>query len=72
MSLFGPEAILHTVEYEPFLKVNVSHAIKFRHLCGANLVTLLSIFEPKKPECSTMWCGLPRKALRGGISKVNS
>ena len=29
----------HTVEYDPFIKVNLPHAINFRALFGAHLVT---------------------------------
>ena len=29
----------HVVEYDPFIKVDLPHAINFRASCGANLVT---------------------------------
>ena len=39
--------------------VNLPHATNLRAVCGANLVTWRSNFEPRKPLKSTVWCGEP-------------
>jgi len=38
-------------------KVNLPHAIDFRAICGAKLVTLRSKFEATNPTNSTFWSG---------------
>jgi len=40
LSPFLTDSVMfHIVEYDPFIEVNLHHAINFRDLCGANLVT---------------------------------
>ena len=46
---------LHTVEYGPSTKVNLHHAIKFRALYGANLVTQRPIIWGQRNPLTTQW-----------------
>jgi hypothetical protein len=50
---YGSAAIRWSTTLSP--KVNLPHAINLRALCGANLVTLRSNIEPRKPANSAVW-----------------
>ena len=50
----APPLLNHTVDYDPFIKVNLPHAINFGALCGANFVTI-----PSK-LCGTETCEVHR------------